>query len=318
MGFIEAFFKKNAKAVTKQDVEVFISRKIEENLNLDYKDIRAYHDFDELSKDVSAFANSEGGLILLGISQERVTEKRKIIKIFPKEITWGNGSLSKEKLEDNLISKIRPRVDFRIFPIREGNGTTKVIFLIDIPQSATPPHMASDNRYYKRLNFRRVPMEHYEVNNFFGRRRKPLLSLLMRIMNVVIENSEYQFTLRFFLQNKGKAVAKHSRVTASFVNLDIIKLKGNFQRLDYLRGLPSIQFDEHTSVFYPMRKFASIGDIELKVKNKNDRITITYDLIAEDMELFENKYSFDVNLLQKAKEQIKKGLLANLVHKKIE
>lgn len=317
MGFIEAFLKKKAEDVTKQDIEAFISRKIEENLNLDYKDIRAYHDFDELSKDVSAFANSEGGLILLGISQQRVTEKGKIIKIFPKEITWGNESLSKEKLEDNLISKIRPRVDFRIFPIREGNGSTKVLFLIDIPQSDTPPHMASDNRYYKRLNFRRVPMEHYEVSNFFGRRRRPLLSLVMRFVNVVIENSEYRFTLRFLLQNKGKAVAEHTRFTASFTNLDIVKVNGRqFQRIDSLRGLPSIQFDEHTSVFYPMRKFTSVGEIEFKVKNKNDQIIIEYDLIAQDIELFEDKYSFDVNLLQKAKVQIEKGLLPDLVHAK--
>jgi len=315
MGFIETFLKKKPEVITKQDVEAFFSRKLEENLNLDYKDIRAYSDFDELSKDVSAFANSEGGLILLGIGQERIIEKGKIVKILPKEITWGNESLSKEKLEDNLISRIRPRVDFRILPIREGNGSMKVVFLIDISQSANPPHMASDNRYYRRLNFRRVPMEHYEVSNFFGRRRKPLLSLLMRFINVVVENSEYRFTLRLLLQNKGNAVAEHSRLTSSFRNLEIVKLPRKFQRLDYLRGLPSIQFDEHTGVFYPMKKATSIGDVEFKVKNRDDKITIEYDLIAKDMELFEDKYSFDVNLLQKAKEQIEKGSLPDLVHR---
>lgn len=191
-----------------------------------------------------------------------------------------------------------------------------VIFLIDIPQSDNPPHMASDNRYYRRLNFRRVPMEHYEVSDFFGRRKRPLLSLQMRFMSVIIENSEYRFTLRFFIQNKGNTVAEHSRLTASFGNLEIIKMPNNFQRLDFLRGHPSIQFDEHISVFYPMRKFTNIGDVELKVINKDDKIILSYDLIAEDMELFEDVYNFDVNLLQRAKEQIEKGLVSDLVHMK--
>ena len=74
MGFIELFLKKEANSVSRIDVDEFISRKVEENLSLDYKDIRAYSDFDELSKDVSAFANSAGGLIVLGAGEEKTKE----------------------------------------------------------------------------------------------------------------------------------------------------------------------------------------------------------------------------------------------------
>ena len=167
MGFVERWFTKKPCDVKAEDIESFISRKIEENINLDYKDIRSYSNYDELSKDISAFANSEGGLIILGVSEERIG-KGKQIRIHPKEITWSDATLSKEQLEDNLIVKIRPLINgLRIIPIRQGNGSLKVIFLIDIPQSDNPPHMASDYRYYKRLNFERKPMEHYEVANFF-------------------------------------------------------------------------------------------------------------------------------------------------------
>jgi len=166
MVFIDKLFRKKPKDVTKQDLEAFLTRKIEENLNLDYKAIQAYHNFDELSKDVSAFANSEGGLIILGVSQDEIKKRKVVVKVLPKELTWGEEILSKEKLEDNLVGKIQPRIDgIRIQPVREGNGSMRVIFLIDIPQSNNRPHIASDKRYYKRLNFRRTPMEHFEIVN---------------------------------------------------------------------------------------------------------------------------------------------------------
>jgi len=38
MGFIELFFKKDTKELTSKDVEEFVTRRVEENLNLDYKD----------------------------------------------------------------------------------------------------------------------------------------------------------------------------------------------------------------------------------------------------------------------------------------
>jgi len=43
MGFIERFFD-GKKELNSEDIERFISRRIEESINLDYKDIRAYDD----------------------------------------------------------------------------------------------------------------------------------------------------------------------------------------------------------------------------------------------------------------------------------
>jgi hypothetical protein len=59
MGFIERFFK-DAKEIKAKDVLSFISQKIEENMNLDYKDITAYHDPDKLAINVASFANVDG------------------------------------------------------------------------------------------------------------------------------------------------------------------------------------------------------------------------------------------------------------------
>jgi len=310
MGFIETFFKKNAIEITKKDIEDFISRKIEENLNLDYKNIHAFNDFDELSKDVSAFANSEGGILILGISEE-IIGRGKNLKIVPKDIIWGDEFFSKEQLEDNLIGKIRPRIiGLHIYPIREGNGSLRVIFLIDIPQSDNPPHMASDNRYYRRMNFRRVLMEHYEISDLFGRRRKPFLYLVIELLEVKLEDSSYNFKVRFLLGNSGKAIAKYVRFVATFTNLEIVSSDRaeKFRRIDFLRrGKPSLQYDSGDGIFYPILSLTSIGDYTFKVQDSQNPIKIAYSLIAENMDYFYDEIVFNISTLQESQEIIKKG-----------
>jgi len=166
MGFIKLFFK-NKEEIKEKDIEQFISQKIEENSKLDYKDIKAYQEAEKLATHISSFANSEGGLLILGISQDEIKDETgKIVKIFPKKPTWGKFSLDKESLENRLITLIKPPIDELVIkPVQ--NKKNEVIFLIDIPRSPNAPHMATDHRYYKRINFRKRLMEHFEVANLF-------------------------------------------------------------------------------------------------------------------------------------------------------
>ena len=61
-------------------IERYITNQIQENLNLDYKAARALSKSDgsikEISKDVSAMANSQGGVIIFGIKEFDEEEKR--------------------------------------------------------------------------------------------------------------------------------------------------------------------------------------------------------------------------------------------------
>ena len=125
-----------------------------------------YNDPDKLANYIASFANSEGGLIILGVSEEKIEdEKGKSTKIYPKEITWGEISLAKETLENKIRVRIKPQIDgLFIRPIRKKE---KVIFLIDIPKSNSSPHMSPDCKYNKRLNFMIQAMDHYEVVNLF-------------------------------------------------------------------------------------------------------------------------------------------------------
>lgn len=216
MGYIEDIFNKSPRDINAKDIRAFISRQIEENLNLDYKDIKIYSDFGKLSQHIAAFANSAGGLLILGISEK----KQQQIAIYPDDITWGESTLKKEDLENQLLSKISPKIDgLRIFPVRKTKTDHQVIFLIDVPKSLNPPHMAGDNRYYQRLNFQKFPMEHYQVADLFGRRLGPVLRLRYEwtIKHSGIKNGQnmFRFIIQLFIINQGKLMARFPCLTIS-------------------------------------------------------------------------------------------------------
>jgi len=101
-------------------LEAFLESAIEEGLNLDYKDIAAAENPDKLSTIISAFANAEGGLIVLGVAEkEEFDEREHVVRIKPGRIAWGSKSLTREKIESMLIDRIRPWVTgLRIHTIR--------------------------------------------------------------------------------------------------------------------------------------------------------------------------------------------------------
>lgn len=161
MGFIEKYFGKPPEEISAKDVEDFVSKKIEERIDLEYKDIRSFADFPQLRKEVSAFANSRGGLLILGVGESKSEPA------LPSGVTWGDPGLKKETLEQAIMDGIVPRMEApRILPVR--NNDLRQVFLIDVPRSRSPPHMVSggDFRYYKRYNFEAVPMRHNEVMGY--------------------------------------------------------------------------------------------------------------------------------------------------------
>lgn len=161
----------NKDNYTLEDIEGLIKNEVEESLYLDYKEARALAKTDkarlDITKDVSSFANSDGGIIVYGVSEQGAK---------PKEVTPIDGSeFAKEWLE-NIIQQIQPRIDgIKIFPIRIEGDIKRSIYVVQIPRSANAPHMAKDNRYYKRINFQSLPMEDYEIKDIYNRVTTPNL-----------------------------------------------------------------------------------------------------------------------------------------------
>jgi len=318
MGFIKDLFGKEPRDIGIQDIQALIDNKVEENRHLDYKAPAILKSPHKLSEWVSAFLNAEGGLIIIGVHEDQPEKKDKIYeRILPTRIEFVPREYQKERIEQLIYSNIRSdsRAVIGVYPIRDDADLSKAVYLVEVPEGDNPPYQAADDRYYRRLNATKYPMSHREIADFFGRRRRPLLEVTFRFVEVNIQESVQQFTLSVYLRNKGKAVAKYARLVASFENLEIIKTTKAIKRIDSLRGRPSIQYDNSWGVVHLMpRRREHIADITLKVKDNAKHGIIEYDLLAEDMELVTDQYKFDVNLLLKARERIEQGLEAILVH----
>jgi hypothetical protein len=165
---------------TKQRLDQMIADNVEENLALDYKRADSLAKTDgkkaDVTKDVSSFANSSGGLVIYGIAEFDDAAKRH----FPERLDpIRRTEISKEWL-DQVIQTIRPRIEgVAIHPVPISDLDHSVCYVVEVPQSHTA-HMARDHRYYKRHNFNALPMEDYEVRDVMNRRGHPKLTAKIR------------------------------------------------------------------------------------------------------------------------------------------
>ena len=158
-------------------IEQYIAQEIEESLTLDYKAAASLAKSDgkktEITKDVSAMANSAGGVLIYGISEYQ----DKVRKHLPEKIDpIDRIQFPKEWLEQ-VISNIRPKIDgIIIHPIALDTAPNHVAYAIEIPQSSTA-HQATDKRYYKRFNFESTAMDDYEIRDVMARNQHPKIEL---------------------------------------------------------------------------------------------------------------------------------------------
>ncbi len=163
------------------EIQQYIDNGVEESLTLEYKAADSLAKSDgkkkEITKDVSAMANSAGGTIIYGVKEFDAADKRHL----PEKIDGINRKeYSKEWLEQ-VINNVRPHIDgLVIHPINIDASPNDIIYVVEIPKSDTA-HQATDHRYYKRYNFLSVPMEDYEIRDVMGRRQHPKIELSFKI-----------------------------------------------------------------------------------------------------------------------------------------
>lgn len=201
---------------------------IEESLTLEYKSAEALERNEtkkkEITKDVSAMANSAGGVIVYGI-REFEDEKRRHL---PERITPVSRVDFPREWVEQIIQAIRPRIDgIIIHSIGLVSGENDVAYAIEIPQSNTA-HQASDHRYYKRYNFQAVPMEDYEIRDVMFREQTPNIAL-----NFLVELNDDSANLVIQARNNGSAFAQY---VAVFLDAPVAILSNTENKMSFTDG----------------------------------------------------------------------------------
>lgn len=151
-----------------QDLQELITKKISESIRLEYKqtiDISTKSEKKELSKDVSAIANSFGGKIIYGLEESGKKEEGSI----PVALKPIKDQSLKESMQQILVDGILPRIDFQIFSIPATDPDHEYV-VIDIPQSIRGPHfvcLKGENRFYIRRDYEAKPMTQREIENAY-------------------------------------------------------------------------------------------------------------------------------------------------------
>lgn len=199
-----------------------IANKIEESPELEYKAAPALQNESkrvmEISKDVSSFANSSGGLIIYGMAEDQAHKQ------FPSNIDPINRrNISKEWLEQIINSRIRPRIHgLKIHVIVMPENQDQVVYILEIPKGDTA-HQADDRRYYRRHNFTTEQLLDHEIRDIMGRGKNAEIIVDFEISKkpnlkrggdgrTLDEKQPNSYWLNVYAENVGKVYAKYINI----------------------------------------------------------------------------------------------------------
>ena len=178
MSYIEKIFNKNIIDFKIEDLRSFFKTEQEETSILEFKSGKI--EINDIYKEITAFLNTEGGLLIIGAPIERKEKSGKNEKVIcTGELTYSQFR-NKDWLYQKIASNIVPTpVGLKIFEHIDSSGS---IFVIDIPQSTIPPHQCSaDGKYYIRLERDAKPAPHGIIQALFQKRKLPKLDADIKI-----------------------------------------------------------------------------------------------------------------------------------------
>ena len=256
---------------TEKTINEIIDFCLEESINIEFKSAQALSKENsvkkEISKDVSSFANSAGGLIFYGINEENHIAT---------SISFIDGNtFTKEWLENIIISNIQPKIiDLKIFPIRFNNEINKTVYVIKIPNSNASPHINTDKKYYRRFNFQSVPMEEYEIRNLYLRQRESKVYPEVLLVKPDLKNTtddKYSFNVEVQIMNDGQFVSEKYKVACHINNVTGIGISYDSTKNYNLTNKGENGFNISNNDIVPLFPYELFNVLSFKINIQKDK-----------------------------------------------
>ncbi len=282
------------KSIGQQSEGLYLEFKTKSNSNvadLDKEDKKNFADA------LSQFANSDGGVLIWGIKTDKPLDVAKELRPI-KEV-----SKFMAKLQSYLKDAVQPIVDGVLFDtVYSDRDSNEGYVRILIPVSYKVPHRSMFSReYFKRNQEGKYKLEHFDLEDMFGRRQKPLLSVeivpktKINFKELVKEAKEDGYlppaVFNIFIHNDGRTIGKNSMVVLSCPDEKLVKCEfrlRNYQIVDIsdmYNNHPVKQIPLNNSIFYP-NLITRLGEIFITLhKDAVDRkdIYFSWTVYAEDM-----------------------------------
>ncbi|MGY1632938.1 helix-turn-helix domain-containing protein [Geodermatophilus sp. SYSU D01186] len=127
-------------------IERAVERGVREDETLDwkgseYRQVSDQDPGDEFAKDVAALANTRGGILVLGVSEERRTGRAS--RLTPITIT----DALERRMRAWLNTRVSPRIEgIRFVPLLRDAAAEEGVLVISIPASPDMPHMIGEKK----------------------------------------------------------------------------------------------------------------------------------------------------------------------------
>ena len=274
-------------SISLETIRDFVAAGREEDLHLDFKLVTdpnlSRDDRKSLDVALSGFANSDGGIVIWGV-EARPNSVGVDCAVSLREIAHTFVCLTRlNTLTGQCVSPLVDGVEHRAVL---SNGTAGFCVSL-VPPSDSGPHMAKagEDRYFKRSGSGFYRMEHFDLEDMFGRRQRPSISLNLSLVPRAGEDPHEE--LHFSIINAGRGVAKHSGFLCKFEpGVRVAGVRGHLTDVSNLnRGNPMVSYQDNVGVVHPNGIASSAGHAIIQRTAKGQLLKIEVSLYCENMQV---------------------------------
>jgi hypothetical protein len=204
---------------TEEDIHQLKGR--EESIRLEFKAGALFDETQQkwlavLAKEVSAFANTEGGVLVLGVTEERKEKVRAAGEADGVPDAVPTDQL--QRLIEGNVSPYLPGIRLHRVPLSSRPG--RAVFVVDVPQGATA-YQANDGPYYGRSELEAKYLPDHEIRLRMARGKVARAGVHLRLLSITLGKDqevrlrdEHRPVLEALRADPGTAFQNHAQIIA--------------------------------------------------------------------------------------------------------